>query len=150
MKLLENIKSLIDKKLLLFLLVGVINTIVGAGLMFIMYNLFGCGYYFSSVCNYIAGGICSYFLNKFITFKNHQKSFAQIVQFVILLVVCYIIAYVGAKHLVYFICAGKSVKFRDNTAMITGEILYTALNYLGQRLVVFKNKQNGGEGDNLK
>lgn len=136
-----KIKELIDIKLLKFLIVGVINTIVGAGAMFLLYNLAHFNYWFSSVCNYIAGGICSYLLNKFFTFKNHEKSFKQIVQFVLLLVICYLIAYIGAKYLIYWILSGKSIQFKDNVAMLTGEILYTVINYIGQRLVVFSNKE---------
>ena len=134
-----KIKELIDIKLLKFLIVGVINTVVGAGAMFLLYNLAHFNYWFSSVCNYIAGGICSYLLNKFFTFKNHEKSFKQIVQFVLLLVICYLIAYIGAKYLIYWILKTQSVKVKDNIAMLIGQIIYTILNYLGQRLFVFKN-----------
>lgn len=134
-----KIKEFFDIKLLKFLIVGVINTLVGAGAMFLLYNLANCNYWFSSACNYIAGGICSYLLNKFFTFKNHEKSFKQIIQFVLLLVICYLIAYIGAKYLIYWILADKSVQFKDNVAMLTGEVLYTIINYLGQRLVVFKH-----------
>ena len=39
---------LIDKKLIKFLIVGVINTLVGSGLMFLLYNLLGVSYWISS------------------------------------------------------------------------------------------------------
>lgn len=140
-----KIKDFFDIKLLKFLIVGVINTLVGAGAMFLLYNLAHCNYWFSSACNYIAGGICSYLLNKFFTFKNHEKSFKQIIQFVLLLVICYLIAYIGAKYLIYWILTDKSVQFKDNVAMLTGEVLYTVINYLGQRLVVFSHKSDSIE-----
>ncbi|WP_149554208.1 GtrA family protein [Treponema pectinovorum] len=136
-----KIKELIDVKLLKFLIVGVINTIVGAGTMFLLYNLAHCNYWFSSACNYIVGGICSYLLNKYFTFKNHKKGFGQIIQFVVLLVICYLISYVLAKYFIYLIFSSQSIKVKDNIAMLTGEFLYLAINYLGQRLVVFKNKE---------
>jgi putative flippase GtrA len=47
----------------------------------------------------------------------------------------------GAKYLIYWILADKSVQFKDNVAMLTGEVLYTVINYLGQRLVVFSQKE---------
>ncbi|WP_147635264.1 GtrA family protein [Treponema pectinovorum] len=136
-----KLKELIDVKLLKFLIVGVINTIVGAGTMFLLYNLAHCNYWFSSACNYIVGGICSYLLNKYFTFKNHKKGFGQIIQFVVLLVICYLISYVLAKYFIYLIFSSQSIKVKDNIAMLTGEFLYLAINYLGQRLVVFKNKE---------
>ncbi|MGI5096012.1 GtrA family protein [Treponema socranskii] len=136
-----KITELFDLKLLKFLIVGVINTIVGAGTMFLLYNLAHCNYWLSSSCNYIVGGICSYFLNKYFTFQNHKKSFGQIIKFVVLLLICYLIAYVLAKYFIYLIFSSQSVKVKDNIAMLTGEFLYLAINYLGQRLVVFKNKE---------
>lgn len=132
----------IDAKLLKFLIVGVINTLVGAGTMFLLYNVFGCNYWVSSACNYIIGGICSFLLNKYFTFQNHQKSVFQVVQFVALLVICYLIAYIGAKNLIYALLKDASVTLRDNIAMFTGMCLYTLLNYFGQRFFVFKEKHN--------
>ena len=53
--------------MLRFLLVGVVNTLVGAGIMFLLYNLAGCSYWLSSAANYIVGGVVSYFLKLFIS-----------------------------------------------------------------------------------
>lgn len=131
-----------DKHLLKFLIVGVANTIVGCGLMFLLYNCFGLSYWISSVCNYITGGILSYFLNKYFTFQNKQKSFKQIVYFVINLAICYFLAYFVAKKFVYLLLSTQSEKIRDNIALLSGMCLYTALNYLGQRLIVFNTKEN--------
>ena len=39
---------LLDKQLLKFLLVGIASTLVGCGLMFVLYNCFGISYWFSS------------------------------------------------------------------------------------------------------
>ena len=133
---------LLDKQLLKFLLVGIANTIVGCGLMFLLYNCFGISYWISSSCNYVVGGILSYFLNKYFTFKNNQKSLKQIIYFIINLAACYFLAYFVAKKSVYHILSNQSEKIRDNVALLTGMCIYTALNYLGQRLIVFNQKEN--------
>ena len=130
--------KIIDAKLLKFLFVGVLNTIFGAGIMFLLYNVFGCSYWVSSVCNYVFGGILSFFLNKFFTFQNKQKSFRQVLLFALTILICYLIAYIGAKNIVYKILESQSLKIRDNAAMFTGMCIYTALNYLAQRFIVFK------------
>lgn len=132
----------LDGKFIKFLLVGVLNTVVGAGIMFILYNVFHCSYWISSVFNYICGGILSYFLNKYFTFQNRKKSARQVLFFVINLAVCYLIAYIGAKNLMMFILKNQSVKIQENCAMLAGMCIYTLLNYFGQRLVVFKNKND--------
>lgn len=134
--------NLIDKKLIKFLLVGVLNTVVGAGLMFLLYNCAGFSYWISSACNYIVGGILSFFLNKYFTFKNNQKSFKQILLFILNLAVCYFIAYFAAKKAIYLLLASLQEKLKDNIALICGMCLYTVLNYIGQRLLVFKQSED--------
>ena len=133
--------NIIDAKLFKFLLVGVINTFFGAGIMFVLYNVFFCSYWISSVCNYICGGLLSFFLNQFFTFQNKQKSLKQILLFAITVLTCYLIAYLGAKNLVYHVLENQSVKLRDNVALFTGMCVYTALNYIAQRFIVFKEQK---------
>lgn len=129
---------LVDKKLLKFLLVGVVNTLVGTAIMFGLYNLAGCTYWVSSAANYILTSILSFFLNKYFTFGNKEKSAAQVVRFVVNIVVCYLLAYGIAKPLCLQLLAGASVAMRDNVSMFVGMCLFTGFNYLGQRFFAFK------------
>lgn len=132
---------LIDKNLLKFLIVGLINTMIGAGIMFLLYNLIHLNYWISSACNYIIGGVCSYFLNKYFTFSNHEKSIKQIIIFILNLIICYILAYFFAKKIIYILLFSQTEKTRANVAMFCGMFLYTLLNYIGQRLIVFAKKE---------
>ena len=133
-----RVMKLIDAKLVKFLIVGVVNTAIGAGVMFLLYNLAHCSYWISSACNYIVGGVVSFFLNKYFTFKNTQKSLRQIGLFVFNLAVCYMAAYVLAKWMIYRMFANQSENMKDNIALFLGMCIYTGLNYIGQRFVVFK------------
>lgn len=134
-----KITELFDAKLLKFLLVGILNTCVGAGVMFILYNCANLSYWISSICNYIVGGILSYFLNKYFTFNNKQKSIKQIILFIVNLLLCYLIAYIFAKWIIYKLFASYSISVKDNISMFVGMCLYTGLNYLTQRLIIFKD-----------
>lgn len=133
-------KTLLDGQFFRFLLVGICNTIVGTGVMFLLYNLAGCSYWISSAANYIVGGILSYFLNKYFTFKNQERSIPQVVRFVLTLAVCYLIAYGAAKPLVARLLSGCNQKLQENVAMVAGMGFYTILNYLGQRFFAFHKK----------
>ena len=133
--------KIFDEKLLKFLIVGFVNTFVGAGIMFALYNFLGCTYWFSSICNYIAGGIVSFFLNKFFTFKNNKKSISQVLLFIISILFCYLISYMGAKKIIYFILQNVSQKTADNYSMLLAMCLYTALNYITQRFIVFNDSK---------
>ena len=128
----------VDRKLAKFLLVGIANTVFGAGVMFLLYNAAGCSYWFSSVCNYICGGILSYFLNKYFTFQNKKKSTRQVLLFILTVAVCYVTAYLIAKNAVYWFLGSLDEKVKGNISLLCGTGLYTVLNYFGQRLIVFK------------
>ena len=76
----KQLKNLFDEKLLKFILVGVVNTLVGMAIMFGLYNLAHCSYWVSSAANYILTSILSYFLNKYFTFKNKERSWKQVLR----------------------------------------------------------------------
>ena len=126
-----------DKTLLKFLLVGVCNTLVGSGIMFLLYNLANWSYWLSSAANYVVGSAISFFLNKYFTFQNRERSWKQVGKFVVTVAVCYLLAYGVAKPLTIYVLAGQAVNIQENAAMLAGMCLYTGLNYLGQRFFAF-------------
>ena len=121
-----------------FAVVGAINTVIGMGIMFGLYNIAGCSYWVSSAANYILTSILSYFLNKYFTFKNKGRSLLQAIEFAANIAICYLIAYGAAKPLTALVLSGVDEKLRENIAMLVGWVMCSALNYLGQRLIVFK------------
>lgn len=133
--------KLIDKTTIKFLLVGVINTIVGTSIMFLLYNVGHMNYWVSSAANYIVGSIVSYFLNKYFTFQNKEKSVQQIVRFVVNISVCYLLAYGIARPLIRAIFSFAEKAVQDNVAMLAGMCLFVGFNYLGQRFLVFKEEK---------
>lgn len=135
--------KLIDKTTFKFLLVGVFNTIVGTGTMFLMYNLFHFNYWLSSASNYVVGSIVSYVLNKHFTFKSKKKTTKSILLFIVNISVCYLVAYGIAKPLSIKIMGAFDDKIKDNVAMLVGMCLFVILNYIGQRFIVFRNTEEG-------
>lgn len=127
-----------DKTFFKFIIVGIINTIVGAGIMFALYNIFHCSYWFSSIMNYVIGSIVSYFLNKYYTFESKKISAKEIIYFALNIFVCYIVAYGLAKQLALYFLRDYSKSLQENTAMFIGMVIFTGLNYLSQRFIVFK------------
>ena len=128
----KRLCTLIDAKLWKFLLVGVVNTLAGMGIMFGLYNVAGCSYWVSSAANYVLTSILSFFLNKHFTFQSRERFAANIA-------VCYLIAYGIAKPLCLRLLSGAAVSTRDNAAMLVGMVLFTGLNYLGQRFFAFRS-----------
>ena len=130
-----NIK--LDNKLFKFIIVGIINTIVGTAIMFGLYNLAGCSYWLSSAANYIFVSILSYVLNRKYTFRYSGKTVGSFVRFAANIAVCYLIAYGAAKPFISYLFEDASVRLQENTAMLTGMVIFTVLNYTGQRFFVF-------------
>ena len=132
--------QLFDKTVIKFLAVGVVNTLVGCGTMFLLYNLAHCSYWVSSAANYVVGGIVSFFLNKYFTFQSKTWEWSQVWKFAANVTVWYLLGYGLAKPLVLHLLAGQAVNVQENVAMLVGMCLYTGLNYLGQRFFAFKGK----------
>ena len=137
----ELVKKLLDRTLWKFLLVGAVNTLFGAAVMFLCYNLLGWGYWISSAMNYLLGSILSYFLNKYFTFQNREKGFRVVLRFAVNIALCYLIAYGAARPLAAKLLSGMPETVRDNGAMLCGMVFFVALNYLGQRFFAFRQRQ---------
>lgn len=136
--------KLFDMTTLKFILVGIVNTIVGTAVMFLLFNVAGLhklgdvGYWISTASNYVIGSIVSFLLNKYFTFNNKTRSLKQIIIFIINITICYGIAYGLAKPLTVYVLSGVSGQLQANIAMVVGMCFFVGLNYIGQRFIVFR------------
>lgn len=121
-----------------FIIVGIINTLVGMSIMFLLFNIFGCSYWISSAANYIVGSIVSYILNSNFTFHSSQKQWKSVIKFTVNILICYLIAYGIAKPVILYTMDGVNSRSQGNIALLLGAILFVILNYTGQKLFVFK------------
>lgn len=162
-KIVEFFKKFIDKKTLKFLVVGVANTAVGMGIMLLLSFIFNktvpefaeksvfilgttdytASYIISSVINYVVGGILSYFLNKYWSFGNKEKDKMIVVKFIVTVVLCYAVSYLGAKPLMEIALKNSGIanRWKEFISLIVGAGLYTVLNYFGQRFFAFAEKK---------
>ena len=136
----DKIGLFTDKTFMKFVIVGVINTIVGTAIMFVFYNVFHLSYWISSASNYFFGSICSYILNKHFTFQYHEQGWASLFRFTINIIICYLLAYGLAKPLIHWILSGSTKIIQENVSMLLGMCLFIVFNYLGQRFFAFKSK----------
>lgn len=137
----QRLRGIVDAKLLKFLLVGVINTLVGVSIELFLYNVLHCGVWFSSATNYVLTSILSFFLNKHFTFRNKENSWRQVLRFAANIAVCYLLAHGIAVPLMEWLLRSTSDTLRGNITLLTGMCLFTGLNYLGQRFFAFAEKK---------
>ena len=144
----EKLKQIFDPTFFRFILVGIINTLVGYGVMFGLYNLAGLhawghwGYWVSTLANYTVGSLVSFFLNKHFTFRNKEKGLRVVLRFALNIAACMLLAYSIAQRAVEQLLAGTvlSAQLQGNIAMLVGSGLFVILNYLGQRFFAFRSK----------
>lgn len=130
------------KQVTLFIIIGIVNTLVGTAIMFGLYNLAGASYWVSSVTNYVLTSILSFFLNKRFTFQYRDDSIRAAIRFAANIIVCYIVAYGIAKPFTYVVLHSASEVVQDNIALFVGMVLFTVCNFVGQKYFAFKQENH--------
>ncbi len=144
----DKLKKLFDPTFFRFLLVGVVNTLVGTAVMFLLYNTVGlhrwgdAGYWLSTAGNYTVGSVVSFFLNKHFTFRSQERGAGVVLRFILNVAVCMVLAYGLAQRAVAWALAGTalSAQIQGNLSMVVGMGLFVLLNYFGQRFFAFRSR----------
>ena len=139
----KKIQQLLDATFWKFVLVGIVNTLVGTTVMFFAYNALHLSYWISSASNYIIGSIVSYFLNKYFTFQNKEKSAKQVAMFIINITICYLLAYGLAKPIVSWILSNQSKSVQDNLSMLVGMGAFVVFIILDRDCSYLTKSKNG-------
>lgn len=119
-----------------FLIVGVLNTMVGLTTTFLLLHAAGLSYWLSTFVGNTVGAICSFLLNRIFTFNSDVSYVRGGFRFLIVILVCYVCSYslspLIARLMSFHLLSDK------NLAVLIGAMLYTLSNYMGQKYFVFK------------
>jgi putative flippase GtrA len=133
-KIINKISKEFIKETFRFGVVGILNTIVGYGSYFILIKLH-VFYIVASLCSHIFGVINSYFWNKYYTFKSVKKSTPELIRFLSVYTITFII---NLGILTFLI---EKLKIEKEVAGFTTLCIVTAISFLGHRFWSF-NKKN--------
>lgn len=137
------ILNLCDRSFFLFLCIGGLNTFLAMGIMFVLYNFVGFGYWGSSVTAFIICSIISYILNRRISFKSNAPVFSSAFKFSIVIALCYTISFGISKPMMFWFFKtfniGVSYAIIEQLAMLMAQGIFTIMNFLGQKLWVFRS-----------
>lgn len=128
-----------------FLLVGVINTIVGLSFMYLFLHLFSFSYWLSTFLGNMIGACVSYILNRSFTFKSNADVGKSMIRFIAVILGCYFLSYYAGEKIAYFVFSQLPFlpkKYATDGAVLFGTGFYTIINYFGQRLFVFQKKDS--------
>ena len=141
----RKMKKLFDQSLLFFLLIGLSNTLLSTAIMYLLYTLAGFGYWGSSAVAFAVTSVLSFLLNKKLSFQYEGSVWPAALRFSLVIAVCYLIAYSLAQPATGWLLrsvAGASLPAEtiEKVALLTGQVLFTGLNYIGQRFFAFRKQ----------
>ena len=119
-------------KMVRFGLVGVLNTAVGLGIIFLLYNVFHVDYRVANGWGYAIALINSFFWNKHWTFASNLPWLREAAVFLLVFFVSY-----GANFLALLLCVEK-FGVNANLSQVIANVVYTTVNFLGNRWVTFR------------
>lgn len=144
------IKRMVDRTLLYYVIIGILNFVVCTALMFFLFNVCGFSDHTAPLVNYGLGSVIWYLACKCVLFPDQKTTLAQMFRFLVEVVVCYLLAYYLAAPLVsdallrnhavrtIFSFGGTEASMIEgNCEMTIGAIVYAIFNYFGQRYFVF-------------
>ena len=149
----NKLKTFFDIKFFKFILVGLLNTAVGEGVILLLLHLAGWKHFswgagMAAFVGTVIGSVVSYFLNKYFTFKNKEKGWKPLVRFTVNIVACLLIRVVVATVISALSKAaslsmfGMDVDtFAANLSWAVGACTFVACNYIGQRFFAFREKK---------
>ncbi|MBL0388217.1 GtrA family protein [Tumebacillus sp. ITR2] len=132
-----------NHSLVRFMLIGVINTIVGLSTTYLLLNLFGISYWISTFAGNCTGGVTSYFLNRSFTFRNTQSVGSSWWKFILVLLASYAISYSIGLQITRWVLAlfTDDTSWIENVAVLVGSVLYTLTSYAGHKLFTFRDQK---------
>jgi putative flippase GtrA len=130
---------MIRSQIKIFIIIGILNTIVGLSSVYIMFNILGLNYWPSTLLGNGIAMLLSYFLNRKFTFRNKAKAARSFLKFFIVVIACYYSSYWLGFHVSNLVLSPfiTDSKVIGNISILLGAGLYTISNFLGQKFIVF-------------
>ena len=128
-----------------FLLVGIVNTIVGLSVIYFLLDILHFSYWIATLSGNIIGAGVSFFLNRFFTFNSKLPVRKGVLPFAGVILVCYVLSYGAGKKLAFYLLTMTHLlplSYSSECAVLIGTGLYTITNYFGQKHLVFRRSNN--------
>lgn len=135
-----------NKEFIIFLVIGLVNTIFAMAVTYSIYNLLHLGYYISSFTGTFSAAVLGFFLNRKITFSSDCKILLSMIKFFTVILLSYVIAFTLSHKLFLYIFSvvnlNLSISIIEQIAILFAQIIFTLINFTGQKLWTFKRKES--------
>ena len=128
------INNIDRKKIMRFLLVGIINAISGYTLIIILYNLFNLNFYLSNFTGYLFGLIISFILNRNFVFKVKGKFLNQFLKFIFSFFLSYFL------NILVFYISSEFINLNYYLALLIASWFYSISFFISCNFFTFKKK----------
>lgn len=122
------------RQVIKFGLVGVANTLISLALLFFLEEVVKMDIRIANPLAYLLGTVNSFYLNKKWTFKSEGKVHKEGPLFFAVIGVAWLIQYVIAVYWMVGI-----LHWDKFVAQVIGMVLFTGLNFVGQKFITFKS-----------
>lgn len=132
-----------DKSLLIFLIIGGVNTVGSTTLTFVLKNYALWPLFLSSATAFAVFSVPSFYFNRKYSFKSKAPLGQSILRFGTIITVCFLLSF-GLNNIVMpwmrvNWLSGMSDLWFSLVNIVGIQVVFTVLNYLGQRLWAFKS-----------
>ena len=130
-----------DRSLLIFLIIGGLNTVVSmVGSQLLLSAL---GYWGSTALMFALCSVLSFIFNRKYSFQSTAPLLGSAVRFAVVIAVCYLVSFGISDLLVPFAASALALPLSQEwvtrIAMLVAQVIFTGMNYIGQRLWAFKD-----------
>ena len=131
-----------NKEFIIFLVIGLVNTLFSMAVTYSIYNLLHLRYYISSFTGTFSVAVLGFFLNRRFTFSSDCKILSSMIKFFTVILLSYIIAFTLSHKLFLYIFSvvnlNLSISIIEQIAILFAQIIFTLINFTGQKLWTFK------------
>lgn len=136
----QKAKALIEKywEVLIYLVFGVLTTVVNYVIYLPVYNILGLSAALSNAIAWVGAVVFAYLTNKPFVFKSHDWSMKTVVPELTKFVGCRVAS--GAAETVILLLTVDMLHWNGNLWKLLTSVLVVILNYIASKLLVFRKK----------
>ena len=136
----QKIKALVEKywEVLIYLVFGVLTTVVNYVIYLPVYNILGLSAALSNAIAWVGAVAFAYLTNKPFVFKSHDWSMKTVVPELTKFVGCRVAS--GVAETLILLVAVDMLHWNGNIWKLLTSVIVVVLNYIGSKLFVFRRK----------